>query len=188
MVMFNHSRNNMSILCSWSVLSLQSWEQKKAKGACKGGKSLCKIGTYFLTKKWKSKRCVTEFCNQTLHHKFPPEQDSRLEVTGSISMWCGTNFKFQFFFFPLLRNEKWNLFLAKTALGDKHLFFLELYDCYCCPAYIPSEELTFLSSPVCLQIIQVNILDMCSYFLMIIPKCIVGHNNYKMPPIECSIV
>lgn len=127
MVMFNHSRNNTSILCSWSVLSLQSWEQKKAKGACKGGKSLCKIGTYFLTKKWKSKRCVTEFCNQTLHHKFPPEQDSRLEVTGSISMWCGTNFKFQFFFFPLLRNEKWNLFLAKTALGDKHLFFLELW-------------------------------------------------------------
>lgn len=187
MVMFNHSRNNMSILCSWSVLSLQSWEQKKAKGACKGGKSLCKIGTYFLTKKWKSKRCVTEFCNRTLHHKFPPEQDSRLEVTGSISMWCGTNFKFQFFFFHccVMKNEI--CFLLRQLWGTNICFFWN-FDCYCCPAYIPSEELTFLSSPVCLQIIQVNILDMCSYFLMIIPKCIVGHNNYKMPPIECSIV
>lgn len=122
MVMFNHSRNNTSILCSWSVLSLQSWEQKKAKGVCKGGKSLCKIGTYFLTKKWKSKRCVTKFCNQTLHHKFPPEQDFRLEVTGSISMWCGTNFKFQFFFHCcVMKNEI--CFLLRQLWGTNICFF-----------------------------------------------------------------
>lgn len=120
--MFNYSYNNMSILCFCSVLFLQSWEQKKAKGACQRGKSLCKIGTYFLTKKWKSKRCVTKLCNQTLHHKFPTEQDSRLEVTGSVSMWCGTNFKFQFLFHCcVMKNEI--CFLLRQLWGTNIWFF-----------------------------------------------------------------
>lgn len=148
MVMFSHSHNKYEhiVLLERFFSRAESKKKKKVKGTCQKGKSRCKIATYFLTKKWKSKRCVTKLCNQTLRHKFPTEQDSRLEVTGSVSMWCGTNFKFQFLFHCcVMKNEI--CFLLRQLRGTNIWFFWN-FGYYCSLPRFPLRNSPF-SLPHC---------------------------------------